>query len=223
MAETNTTHLNVKPFLLLGILLFLLGTALAFIIPEISPDPILSTYFGSRPFPTLIPTVTFLTHLNSPPALLVYLFVLLGILLFRKEWRRGLFALLTLAGTALGNSYLKFLISRPRPSPCLIDISSPSFPSWHSATSAALALMLWILFVQPLQKGKVKNLLSLLLFLWPLIIGSTRLFLNAHWLSDIVAGWGMGIAITASIALLLPPNVRQSHITGVRRPRHHKH
>jgi undecaprenyl-diphosphatase len=190
----------------LGLFLFLSGAAFAFLFPALSPDRPLAALFASEPLPALTPVVTFLTHLNSMPVMLLALLLILGLLLARRRLREALFAAAALLGTAGLNSLLKSLVGRPRPEERLLEIHSPSFPSWHSATSAALALTLWLLFVRPLPPGEKRTLLGLLLLLWPLLIGFSRLYLDVHWSSDILAGWGLGLLITSLAALLILPS-----------------
>ena len=194
-----------------GSTLFLSGALLAFSLPGLSPDGILSAHFASEPYPFLTVLITLLTHLNSPLAVALYLLIIVGVLLYRKRKESIFFTVTAIAGTAIVNSLLKALIDRPRPELRLVEIHSPSFPSWHSSTSAALALTLWLLFVHPLPDRATKRLWSLILFLWPLLIGFSRLFLNAHWASDILAGWGLGILITALAAQLLLPVRENPH------------
>jgi undecaprenyl-diphosphatase len=193
-------------FSILGLILFCAGAAFAFLLPGLSPDRALSTFFAGEPLPALTPPVTLLTHLNSMPLMLLALLLILGLLLARRRFREALFAAVALLGTAGLNSLLKSLVGRPRPEGRLLEIHSPSFPSWHSATSAALALALWLLFVRPLPPGPRKSFWSFLLLLWPLLIGFTRLYLDVHWSSDILAGWGLGLLLPSLAALLILPS-----------------
>ncbi|WP_456427826.1 phosphatase PAP2 family protein [Nitratifractor sp.] len=140
--------------------------------------------------------VIFLTYLNSPPALLVITLIVAATLAAQKAWRSILVFLGGLWGTALATSLIKSLVQRPRPMDRLVEIHSPSFPSWHASTSMALGILLfWLLF------GRWGTKAAWLL-LWPLAIGLSRIWLNAHWCSDVLAGWGLGAFVAAGIVLL---------------------
>jgi len=147
--------------------------------------------------PAVNAIVTLLTNLNSPPALLILSLLLGGYLLYRHKHRELVIFLSGLWGTALLTTLVKRFVNRPRPLDRLVEIHSPSFPSWHSSTSMALALLLWVL-LRP-RYGKRARWI----FLWPLAIGLSRIWLNAHWTSDVLAGWGLGAFVAASILLLL--------------------
>ncbi len=140
--------------------------------------------------------VIFLTYLNSPPALLVITLIVAATLAAQKAWRSILVFLGGLWGTALATSLIKSLVQRPRPMDRLVEIHSPSFPSWHASTSMALGILLfWLLFGRWGAKAAW-------LLLWPLAIGLSRIWLNAHWCSDVLAGWGLGAFVAAGIVLL---------------------
>jgi undecaprenyl-diphosphatase len=194
------------PFRLLlfaGSGLLLAGILLASGTIGIPLDRTLSSLFAAEPLPALTPAISFLSRLGSPPALLFTFLAIEMPLLYLGRKREPIFLLLSLGGSTILNSLLKSMIARPRPELRLVEIHSPSFPSWHSTASAALGLSIWFLFVSPMPRGACRRILSLACLGWPLLIGSSRLYLNVHWASDIVAGWGVGILVTLLAAYIV--------------------
>jgi undecaprenyl-diphosphatase len=100
---------------------------------------------------------------------------------------------------------LKFTIRRPRPEGDwghIYRITDPhSFPSGHAARSAALAVM--GVACGPAWFG-------ILLILWAPWVGISRVALGVHYLSDVVAGWVVGV-IMGCIGLALQPLANQIH------------
>jgi len=92
---------------------------------------------------------------------------------------------------------LKHIIGRPRP--CQIFVNSPemvgcgglfSFPSNHALNSATAAAFLSMLY--PSTKWVA----------WPIVgcIGLSRVFLGAHYVTDVIGGWAIGGIIGVSLA-----------------------
>ena len=91
---------------------------------------------------------------------------------------------------------LQFLVQRPRPSiaTAKIDmwIRTYSFPSAHSAGSMALALMFSTVLLQIPLYGVA---LSVVLLLFAICIGTSRIMVGVHYLGDVLAGFLFGILV----------------------------
>ena len=129
----------------------------------------------------------------------VGLVILIGLMVLiylglRRKWRAMIVAIVLMAGNQISVSLIKSFISRPRPD--LVEhgavVATHSFPSGHSATAAAIALLLaW-------TGARLHEVRSIRAFCWvlgvgaALLIGFSRMYLGVHWFSDVVAGLMLG-------------------------------
>lgn len=131
--------------------------------------------------------------------------VILGVALTgangRVAARRG--ALTLVVSTTLANLVAKTAIRAPRPR--LRGLThrhlnhtptSPSFPSGHTATAAALATGVWV--ADP-NRGIAITALAL-------AVGYSRLHIGAHWFSDVATGNLVGLLIGLLGGQIVPPN-----------------
>ena len=76
-----------------------------------------------------------------------------------------------------------------------------SFPSGHSITAFAIALSIGLFY---------PNCKSVLLAV-AMLIASSRIILGMHFLSDVLAGSAIGIALGTSASISSPPSDRMRH------------
>lgn len=109
--------------------------------------------------------------------------------------RRNVRAALLLLACAPLNGFVtlvaKGLVNRPRPSTMLVAAPATSFPSGHAleATAALLALLSVLL---PLLRSPIGGVAIAVTALSLLLVGISRVALNVHYPSDVLAGWSLG-------------------------------
>ena len=128
--------------------------------------------------------------------------VSLTLLLLRRWWSAfGLFAATFGVGTLL--SPLKALFERPRPLYQVVEAAGYSFPSGHAlATIVFWGYIAWLIG-QSRRRGWLKAPTVLLCIVMALLVGTSRLYLNVHWFSDVLGGWAAGLAWLAAWVLLV--------------------
>ena len=116
------------------------------------------------------------------------------ILALHRRWRAFTAFVLTWATSEIAVRLLKELFDRGRPPGSLVDTSGPSFPSGHAVAGAATAIALVLAF---LPEGPRRRRWEWAAAAFAFTMALSRVYLRAHWFSDVVAGTllGSGIAI----------------------------
>lgn len=128
--------------------------------------------------------------------------LLTGLLLLARQWRHALFAGATLIGTALANGSLKWLFARARPEVLADPLTSYSMPSGHSSASFAFFLVLAVLAGRG-QPPRMRLTWVMLGCLPALAIALSRVYLGAHWPTDILAGALLACCVCAASLTLV--------------------
>ena len=129
-------------------------------------------------------------------ALSVILFVVF--LICKKKNHAYLTASVIIISTIL-NNVIKVIIMRSRPEVLkLVVETSYSFPSGHTMASVTIyGILLYLLNKTDLKSG-LKNTLRVILFILPIFIGISRIYLGAHFATDVI-----GAYLVSSILLLV--------------------
>lgn len=93
-------------------------------------------------------------------------------------------------------SLSKYLFGRSRPPEPerLIVIQTQSFPSGHAMMSAILATTLAVVVVRTWPRRDRRRVAALVVLVtYTLVVGLTRIYLGAHWTTDVIAGWIFGL------------------------------
>ena len=122
-------------------------------------------------------------------------------LVWLRRWRAAQFLTLAIAGTAVFVGGVKHYIHRPRPVAIYDGVAQYSFPSGHAAMSMVLYGALAILLIHGAPPRWRRPIASAALTLI-LLISFSRIYLGAHWLSDVLAGLAFGIAWLSALAIV---------------------
>lgn len=144
--------------------------------------------------------MVFITELGSVWFFTVLTIIALAWLWFGKKDRwTALFFVIAVAGGGLLNSLLKNLYGRQRPSINeAIDATGFSFPSGHAMGSLIFYGFVIFLTIRGGHKEWIKWTISITLSVLIALIGVSRIYLGAHFPSDVAAGF-----IAGTIWLLL--------------------
>ena len=119
---------------------------------------------------------------------------------------------LALALTYAAVHITKAAKDRPRPAEPLVEVSGSSFPSAHAAYAIALVAVAVVL--TRTAPGFFRTAAALIVaIVLAVAVALSRVYLEAHFLSDVLAGAGLGAAIFALCAMgaLVAVHLRKNH------------
>lgn len=136
-----------------------------------------------------------ITHLSGVAANQIFAVGVAALLIYRREKALLQLWLIAILGSGALIGGLKSIFQRPRPvleNPFAVE-ASYSFPSGHSMSSVVLYGMLAYILILTVPKVAAR----LLIFATIIVgvgVGMSRMVLGVHYLSDVVAGWSIGLA-----------------------------
>lgn len=146
--------------------------------------------------PQLNQVMLFITYLAKGQIIAVAVIFALIILFLLKKWAYFRSLIIFVLGGELFVWIIKNIIDRPRPSltQSLVTESSFSFPSGHSFIAIAFYGLIAFFLFDSLKKKWLKVLTIIFGITIILLIGFSRIYLGAHWPSDVLASYASGLA-----------------------------
>ena len=164
--------------------------------PLLRLDAELAEWLHAHAAPAFTAVMLFVTHANSTIAISVWSLVFAGVLVRLREWYWILTLAMSVAGGLALNGLLKIAYERGRPrfDEPLVTLTTYSFPSGHTAAAVAfygvLAAFLVSRFHEPWKRRACVGAAIAIV----LLVAFSRVYLGAHYLSDVVAAMGSSTA-----------------------------
>ena len=165
-------------------------------------DAKLAAWLHEHGSPALTPFLLAVTHLNSTVAISIYSMVFALLLARMREWYWILTLALAVPGGLALNVLFKHAYERARPvfDKPLLELATYSFPSGHTAGAVVFYGVLAAFLVSRFYDRRRRSACVILAIAAVALVAFSRLYLGAHYLSDVVAA---ACASTAWLVLCL--------------------
>lgn len=155
-------------------------------------DLLVNAFISNLQIPILISISKFFAVIISVAPTTIIFIIIIIYLWLKKFYKDALFVLASSSLNGISILLFKNLFHRFRPENMLVNELDFSFPSGH-ATTAVILFGTILFLVWKYQKSIIKKICySIILIIFILLVGISRIYLNVHWLSDVIAGFSLG-------------------------------
>ncbi len=154
-----------------------------------------------------------ITELGDARVVVPVLLAVLVWLSWQRAWRAAVYGVAAVAGASLFALLFKITLQQPRPGGGYHGWNAYSFPSGHATASVALYGFLVVLICREVG-ARTRFVVTLAAALFVGAIAFSRLYLGAHWLSDIMAGLAFGVAWVALLGIVYLQHARRDVRAG---------
>ena len=151
-------------------------------------DTTTNVFMQSIQNPVLTNFSKFIAIVFEPIYMILFSLIISVDIYFKKSKSKGIFLASTIIATGIIIKLLKEIFQRARPLNSLIQDSGFSFPSGHVTVAIVFFGLIVYLFVDK----KYKITATIITILIALLFGFTRIYLQIHWLTDIIGGFFIG-------------------------------
>lgn len=148
-----------------------------------------------------------ITELGGAVVMSAVILVVSVLLAFKRRWVTLVYWLAAVAFAEILVQLLKYTLGRRRPIELYSGNELFSFPSGHATLSIVVFGFLAFLLARG-RPQKTKATVVLVASLVVLLIAFSRLYLGAHWLSDVLAGLSLGLGWVALLGIAYTNHVR---------------
>lgn len=188
---------------LLILYVFSLGADVLSRRPVVQADLAIANLLWSLRTPWLDRTMVIVSALGDGSLRAALAVAVVAWLAWRGQFRWAGMVAAGMTAVAVAVPALKVAFKVARPTPLYTGVDAFSFPSGHAASAAVVFLVLGWIAVRS-APAALRLPIWLLSVAAILLTGASRIYLGAHWPSDVVAGLALGGAIAAAAIAFAP-------------------
>jgi undecaprenyl-diphosphatase len=143
-----------------------------------------------------------ITNIATPVNLFIISVALTVYFAYKHRWYYELLLPLALIGGTISTILIKYLVEQERPVFSLIRVYDFSFPSGHATLSTIFFLLMIYFFYKKIERRWLRILYVSVNIFALVLVSFSRIYLDVHWLSDVVAGFALGV-FWVSLAMIL--------------------
>ena len=134
--------------------------------------------------------MTFVSHIGSATILIM---LCVEFLIFLRDKKISLAITINLIIVYLTNVLIKTIVARPRPDVLkLVHETGYSFPSGHAMVATGFYGFLIYISYKKIENKALRNTIIAMLSILIFLIGISRIYLGAHYATDIIGGFIIG-------------------------------
>ena len=167
--------------------------------PLIQVDALISEWFRTHADSRLAAGMEFASTLASIATIGVLFALVAGVLLWKRFWYRLLGLTLVVPSGILVNIVLKSLFDRARPgwADPMMALTDASFPSGHTMMATIMYGYIAIYLMLAIESWIWRVCVAFFTVALVLVVALSRMYLGAHYLSDVLAAMAAGIICLA--------------------------
>ncbi len=137
-----------------------------------------------------------ITALGGISVLTLFATIAVIFLFLQRKRLSAILLVLGLLGGVVLSETLKAFFERARPPEAYqaVETINASFPSGHALLSTVFYLSLAVMLARAFPQRRLKGYVIGVGVVIAVLVGLTRIFLGAHWATDVFAGWSVGAA-----------------------------
>lgn len=189
---------KIANYLLFSLLSITLLSIFAKAYPYFPFDPAVSKLIQSINLPFFDQLMILLTRTGDKDLFFSLLIAFSTFFIIFRKTKEAVFLIISSLGSIGISEIIKGLVTRPRPETVLLIRQlesfqkSDSFPSGHVLNFLGFWGFLLFLTVTLVERSLLRQILLIVLILLLILVGPSRIYLGAHWPSDVLGSYLIG-------------------------------